>query len=188
MAYRSYMWRLNNPEKRTIHRKREKVRRKLRDRGILPPFGTPMTALEQEVYDQIGRDDYSFWDISKLNGGKGNLHNGGKNHYGAIRKSLEYQICYRAKENAKSKGCEFNLEPKDIIIPEYCPFLDVKIETDFDKNNYDSYYSIDRIDNSMGYIKGNVQVISRLANAMKNSATKDQLIIFSKNVLKMFNS
>lgn len=181
------MWRLNNPEKRTIERRREKVRRKLRDRGFLPPVGTPMTELEQDVYDQIGRDDYSFWDKSKRNVGKGKLHHGGI-QIKAEHKSLEFQICYRAQGNAKERGFEFNLTPEDIFIPEYCPFLGVKIETDYNKNNNDNYYSIDRIDSSMGYIKGNVQIISRLANAMKNSATKDQLITFSKNVLKRYSS
>jgi hypothetical protein len=181
------MWRLNNPEKRSEQRRREKVRRKLRDRGILPPVGSSMTQQEQQVYDQIGRDDYSFWDISKRNGGKGKLHNGGI-QIKAEHKSSEFRICYRAMDNAKRRGFEFNLTPEDIFIPEFCPFLGVKIETDFDKNHNDNYYSIDRIDSSMGYIKGNVQVISNLANAMKNSATKDQLITFSKNVLKMFNS
>lgn len=46
--------------------------------------------------------------------------------------------------------------------------------------------SLDKIIPSLGYVKGNIQVISLLANKMKTSATIEQLRIFSKNVLKMY--
>jgi hypothetical protein len=146
-----------------------------------------MTQQEKEIYEQIGKDNYSFWDTVKLKGGAGKLNNGGTNHPVAIRKSPESQILYRAKFNAKERNYDFNLTIEDINIPERCPYLDVLIETDLSKNNSDNYYSIDRIDSTKGYVKGNVQIISRLANTMKNKATKKQLILFSKNILKMYD-
>lgn len=42
----------------------------------------------------------------------------------------------------------------------------------------------DRIDNTKGYTKDNVQVISHLANQMKASATRDQLQVFCKRMLE----
>jgi hypothetical protein len=39
--------------------------------------------------------------------------------------------------------------------------------------------SLDRVDNSKGYTKDNVWVISQLANKMKNNASLDQLRCFA---------
>lgn len=81
---------------------------------------------------------------------------------------------YNAKRRAKSKGIEFNIEESDITIPEFCPVLKVKLESGTRHPP-----SLDRIDNSKGYIKGNVWVISRKANTMKNDATAEELKEFA---------
>ena len=75
-------------------------------------------------------------------------------------KNREKNLFQLARHRALKKGIEFNIEISDIVIPETCPILD-------------------RIDNAKGYIKGNIQVISFKANAMKLTANKDELINFS---------
>lgn len=88
-----------------------------------------------------------------------------------------------AKKRAAERGLEFNIEESDIIIPEICPILEVPFQFGT-RNNYDYSPSLDRIDNTKGYIKGNIQVISKKANTMKNSATLEELQMFCKNVLR----
>jgi len=87
-----------------------------------------------------------------------------------------------ARSRARRFKLDFNLTLEDIVIPEICPILKIKIQTSYEKINPGSP-SLDRIDNTKGYIKGNVQIISYLANAMKNSATLEQIITFHDNIL-----
>lgn len=101
----------------------------------------------------------------------------------SIKKHIVHQMWKLAKDRATKYGYEFNLEESDIVIPEVCPILEVPIVLG-EKDNYEYTPSLDRIDNSKGYVKGNVQVISKKANSMKNSATKEELIKFCKNVLR----
>jgi len=82
---------------------------------------------------------------------------------------------------------EFNLELSDILIPEKCPILDINMNVNSGRSGaYRNSPSLDRIDNDKGYIKGNVWVISQLANAMKSNASKRDLIAFSEWVLSRY--
>ena len=110
------------------------------------------------------------------------------NVYDYIPKDIEKSIYDRAKENSKRGGHEFNLEKSDIVTPIHCPYLGIELSYNKKDGKLDNYCSIDRIDSTKGYVNGNVQVISHLANTMKSSATTEELITFSKNVLKMSNS
>ena len=87
-----------------------------------------------------------------------------------------------SKFMAKRRGIYFNLEYTDFELPEYCPILGIKLEYGAGNNgNAPQHATLDRIDNSKGYVKGNVMVVSRLANAMKNSASFQQIKDFSTN-------
>lgn len=80
----------------------------------------------------------------------------------------------RAKGRAKKKGIEFNIELSDINIPELCPVFGYKLVLHDGTLGHDSM-SLDRIENTKGYIKGNIIVVSHRANTLKNDATLDEL-------------
>ena len=98
-------------------------------------------------------------------------------------RNITHAIWKKAKDRALKYNMDFNIEESDIIIPEICPILEVPLEFGT-KGNYEYSPSIDRIDNSKGYIKGNIQIISKKANSMKNSASLEELRKFCKNVLR----
>ena len=95
-----------------------------------------------------------------------------------------------AKRRAKDKEFEFTIESTEIKIPTICPILNIPIIKVYTKGRKSgptpNSPSIDRIDNNKGYVKGNVQVISHLANTMKASATDEQLIKFANWILKTY--
>lgn len=96
---------------------------------------------------------------------------------------LSLRFHTRMKRRAKVKNIEYNLTRNDYFFPEYCPILEIKLNYYSDKEFNKNSASIDRIDNSKGYVKGNIRIISRLANMMKNSASNEELIKFSKNII-----
>lgn len=97
-----------------------------------------------------------------------------------------------AKCRAKKLGLDFNLEIEDIVIPELCPLLDIPIYVkpynDGKRGFHANSPSLDKIVPEKGYIKGNVMVISMKANAMKYNASLEELLIFAKNINKLYGT
>lgn len=98
-------------------------------------------------------------------------------------RNAQHYLWKRAKDRAIKQGLEFDIEEADVIIPEKCPILEVPFEWGV-KGEYEYSPSLDKINPAKGYTKGNVWVISKKANSMKNSATPEELAIFCKNIRK----
>jgi hypothetical protein len=96
------------------------------------------------------------------------------------------RLLFAAKSRAKESNLEFNITLEDMIIPTLCPYLKIPLTNIQGSGIIDSNISLDRIDPSKGYIKGNIQIISNLANRMKTNATKEQLILFAKGILAQY--
>lgn len=83
-----------------------------------------------------------------------------------------------AKARALKKNIPFAIIEEDIDIPEVCPILGTPFE-------YGTKFamSLDRRHNDKGYVPGNVWVISRQANSMKNDASDEMLRKFAQWVV-----
>lgn len=95
--------------------------------------------------------------------------------------NLEKYLVHNAKQRAKKYGIPFDITYKDIVIPECCPYLGIKLVPFSEWSSP----SLDKIIPELGYVKGNIQVISTKANTMKNSATHDELVRFAEAILSM---
>lgn len=78
-----------------------------------------------------------------------------------------------AKKRAKARGLDFDITPADIELIHTCPILGVPLKRHRGKMERNSY-SLDRIDSSKGYVKGNVRIISWWANYLKEKLTLEQ--------------
>lgn len=92
-----------------------------------------------------------------------------------------------AKHRAKKQGVPFDIEKSDLVIPELCPVLGMPLVCNAGTGNAkQNSPSLDKIVPELGYTKGNIQIISYLANAMKSDATPEQLILFAEWVLETY--
>lgn len=132
-----------------------------------------------EFLNQRARENYHKRKNQDLE--KHNLYLLNKKNYRIINKS-KYML-RAAKFRAKVNNIPFNIDISDIIIPEYCPILGIKISLDERQGDMKGP-SLDKIIPELGYIKGNIEVICRKANMMKLNCTFEELKLFSKNILK----
>lgn len=100
----------------------------------------------------------------------------GPNGYRSLWKSknLSASLLANAKVSAKRKGLFFDLTIEDIVIPAICPVLGIPLFRTPGIRTANTP-SIDRINNSIGYIKGNISIISWRANQLKNNASMAEL-------------
>jgi len=89
----------------------------------------------------------------------------------------------RAKSRALAKNIHFTIVESDIVIPEYCPLLEIPLKLHYG-GALDDSASLDRIDTTKGYTPENIRVISRKANIMKGNASLEELRLYLTNLPK----
>ena len=79
----------------------------------------------------------------------------------------------RAQQRAGDGGLDFTITPDNIFVPQRCPVFGTMLEVGGECK--DNSPSLDRIDNTKGYVPGNVVVVSYKANRLKNNASLEEL-------------
>lgn len=89
--------------------------------------------------------------------------------YRKTDQGIKKRMIRSARSRSLKLNIPFNITIDDIIIPKFCPILGIELSHSEDRKNGNmSSPSIDRINPSKGYIKGNIIVISCRANSLKN--------------------
>lgn len=99
----------------------------------------------------------------------------------------ERRICSTIKHRAKCNNIPFDIDPTDIIMPKICPVLGIPIQRTVGKGSgyWTNNPSVDRINPDLGYVKGNVRVISHRANLLKSNATLEELELILEDAKKL---
>lgn len=89
-------------------------------------------------------------------------------------KGMITRLFRNAQNRAQESGVPFALVREDIVIPTHCPVLGIPLSIGLGRP-HDGSPSLDRLIPILGYIRGNVAVISHRANTLKNSGTVAEL-------------
>lgn len=144
-------------------------REQRRKRGLQKPGRKPHTELEKLEAKQQRRNWEKAW--------RKKYH----------EENPVNRLLWRAKARAKQYNIPFNITKEDIILPTHCPYLGIPLIYSRPRGiTGDNVISIDRIDNTKGYVRGNIEIISLLANTMKSNASKENLISFANEILKRY--
>jgi hypothetical protein len=85
-----------------------------------------------------------------------------------LREDPAFRLYRNARDRAREYALPFNITRADVVIPERCPVFGVLLEVGTRDGSPNSP-SLDRIVPELGYVVGNVMVISMRANTIKNS-------------------
>jgi hypothetical protein len=102
------------------------------------------------------------------------------------RKDPRKVMLMHARQRAIKKSLDFNIDKSDIVIPEFCPLLNIPLFVT-DKRVGPNSPTIDRIICEKGYIKGNVMVISAKANTAKGNLSFEELNLLINNLKRVLN-
>ena len=101
-------------------------------------------------------------------------------------KHWDSKLLQSARNISRLHGLAFNLEIQDIRIPEFCPLLGLRLDSAAPPRA-PNLPSLDRIDSSKGYVRGNVHVISWRANVLKRDATIDEIRLLAAGMNRVYS-
>ena len=106
-------------------------------------------------------------------------------HYRVTFKGWLSSKIQTIKRHARKNNYKSNITRKDLIkaVVRTCPALGYDLVFGHNGSRIPNLATIDRIDSTKGYIKGNVQILSDKANIMKSNASREELVSFAKWIL-----
>jgi hypothetical protein len=87
--------------------------------------------------------------------------------------SHEQKLFENLRTKSRTHNIPFTITVEDIVIPQTCPVFGTTLVRDGEDR--DAWPSVDRFVPSLGYVPGNIMVISYRANRIKNDATLAEL-------------
>ncbi|MGQ2972040.1 MAG: hypothetical protein ACT6QM_05895 [Brevundimonas mediterranea] len=81
-----------------------------------------------------------------------------------------------AKSRARRSGVPFTITVDDVVVPTVCPVLAIPLVMGGNGRFHANSPSIDRVIPALGYVPGNIRVISMRANRIKCDATREELL------------
>lgn len=92
----------------------------------------------------------------------------------------------RAKHRAKKFNLPFHITLDDIVIPETCPIFGTPLQVAVGRHN-NSSPALDKVIPELGYVKGNIRVISQRANVLKRDASLEELQMLVDGLRRITN-
>lgn len=134
----------------------------------------PDMLLKEKHYQKIWREENKeYMSNYKMEWIKNNKDKT-KNSYQRAKLNNPLRFIFtQSKYRAKQKNIEFSIKKEDIVYNDVCPVFGTPIAVSKDLYSANSP-SLDRIDNTKGYMPGNVKVISYRANVIKNSGNAEE--------------
>jgi hypothetical protein len=179
----SRRWKAKNPERQQVYREANRERDRLRDRETAirrlirlgPAAETEnlwctgcqtnkaVELFSRNCHQRSGRNNWCKVCCQKLQG---------RPEYAVRRRDKRdadwpHALTIECRLRAKKRGLPFDITKDDLIVPEFCPVLGIPLRPKQGKRADDGP-SVDRIDPVKGYVRGNVAVISWLANRIKS--------------------
>ena len=87
-------------------------------------------------------------------------------------------MLHNAKQRARREGLPFDLTEADIVIPARCPVLGIPLRSHIGegKGPRPDSPTLDKLIPELGYVPGNIVVVSAEANRLKDRLTPVQMI------------
>lgn len=88
-----------------------------------------------------------------------------------------------SRRSARAQNKQHTIKARDMPTPTHCKYLGMRLEYFSESGRQPNSASVDRIDNTKGYVKGNIQVISWGANRLKGTLSIEQMVTMARAIL-----